>query len=132
MELTILLSKVFGLYFLIIGVILLFRRSFFRTVVNMFVEEPALRFMMGVIMLLGGLFFVVSHQDWSDFNTGFISLLGWLVVIKALFYLNLSNGAMRKWVSWYKMGGVHGLIAALVYIALGVYLVNFSFNFGLI
>jgi hypothetical protein len=128
MELTILLSKVFGLYFLIVGATLLFRRSFFRSVVNLFVEEPALRFMMGALMLFGGLFMVISHQDWSDFNTSVISLLGWLVVIKALFYLNLSNATVKRWVAWYKVGGVYGLVAALVHISLGLYLVNFSFG----
>lgn len=126
MELTILLSKVFGLYFIIIGVILLFRRGHFRSIVNLFVEEPVLRFMMGVIMLIGGLFLVVSHQDWSNFSAGLISLMGWLVLLKALFYINLSNSTMRKWTGWYKIGGIYGLIAALVYIALGIYLVNFS------
>lgn len=128
MELTILLSKVFGLYFLIIGVILLFRRGYFRTVVNSMIEEPALRFITGVLMLIGGLFFVVSHQDWTDVNTRIISILGWLVVIKSLFYLNMSNSGTRKWVSWYKVGGVHGFIAALVYIVLGLYLTNFAFG----
>lgn len=128
MELTILLSKVFGLYFLAIGAILLFRRGYFRSVVNNIVEEPALRFITGVMMLLGGLFFVVSHQDWTDVNTRIISILGWLVVIKSLFYLNASNSGMRKWTGWFKIGGMTGTIAALVYVALGLYLVNFSFG----
>ena len=128
MELTILLSKVFGLYFTIMGVLLLFRRSYFRHVVTMMAEQPALRFITGVLMLLGGLFFVVSHQDWSDINTRIISVLGWLVVIKSLFYLNSSNSAMKHWTSWHKIGGAYGAIVALVYIVLGAYLVNFSFN----
>ena len=127
MELTILLSKVFGVYFLVMGVFLLFRRGWFKTVVTAFIEAPALRFMMGLIMLVGGLFLILSHQDWSSFAPGFISFLGWAVTLKALLYMNLSNSGVRKWTGWYKMGGVHGLIAALFYIAVGLYLTNFAF-----
>jgi hypothetical protein len=128
MELTILLSKVFGIYFVIVGLFLILRQGHFRSIVVLFVEEPVLRFMMGIIMLIGGLFLVVSHQDWSDFNAGFISLLGWLVLFKALLYLNLSNSAVRKWTGWFKIKGVAGTVAGLVYIALGVYLANFAFG----
>jgi hypothetical protein len=128
MELTILLSKVFGLYFLIMGVLLLFRRSYFRHVVNMMTEQPALRFITGLMMLFGGLFFVVSHQDWSDVNARIISILGWMVLIKSLFYLNSSNSTMKHWTSWQKIGGAYGAIVALVYIALGLYLANYSFG----
>jgi uncharacterized membrane protein len=128
MELTILLSKVFGLYFLIMGVLLLFRRSYFRHIVTMMVEQPALRFITGVLILLGGLFFVVSHQDWTDVNTRIISILGWMVVIKSLFYLNFSNSTMKHWTSWHKIGGPYGALVALVYMTLGLYLVNYSFG----
>src|SRR3989338_4766292 len=127
MELTILLSKVFGIYFLVMGVFLLFRRGFFKSVVVAFVEAPVLRFMMSIIMLIGGLFLIVSHQDWSGFAPGFISLLGWVVTVKALVYMNLSNNAVRKWTGWFKVGGMPGLAAGLLYIALGLYLTNFGY-----
>ncbi|MEK7175914.1 MAG: hypothetical protein AAB695_00885 [Patescibacteria group bacterium] len=128
MELTILLSKVFGFYFIIVGALLLFRRGYFKSIVNLFVEEPVLRFMMGIIMLVSGLFLVVSHQDWSNFVTGFISLLGWAVIVKALLYMNLSNSSVRKWTSWFKINSSYGIIAALLYVALGLYLTNFGYG----
>lgn len=128
MELTILLSKVFGFYFIIVGALLLFRRGYFKSIVNLFVEEPVLRFMMGIIMLVSGLFLVVSHQDWSNFVTGFISLLGWAVIVKALLYMNLSNSSVRKWTGWFKINSSYGIIAALLYVALGLYLTNFGYG----
>jgi hypothetical protein len=126
MELTILLSKVFGIYFLVMGIIVLFRRGFFKSLVNVIVEEPALRFTMGVIGFIGGLFMIVSHQDWSNFAAGVISALGWIIAVKSLLYMNLSNSGVRKWVGWYKLGGAHGFVIALIYIALGLYLSNFA------
>ena len=127
MELTILLSKVFGIYFVVVGLMLVLHRGLFKSVVSSFAETPALRFMMGLIMLIGGIFLIVSHQDWSNFASGFISVLGWLVAVKALVYMNLSNNAVRRWTGWYKVGGVYGLVAGLLYIALGLYLTNFAF-----
>ena len=127
MELTILLSKVFGIYFLAMGLFLIFHRGFFNTVVSSFAETPALRFVMGLIMLIGGLFLIVSHQDWSNFVAGFISFLGWAVAVKALLYMNLSNNGVRRWTGWFKVGGVYGLLAGLLYVALGFYLTNFGY-----
>ncbi|MBX4181304.1 hypothetical protein KW807_00370 [Candidatus Parcubacteria bacterium] len=126
MELTILLSKVFGIYFIVMGFILLFRRGFFRSIVNLFVEEPALRFVMGIIMLFAGLFMVLTQQDWSTFATGVISFLGWALIVKALLYMNLSNSGVRKWVSGFKVHGAYGLVAGLLALLLGLYLTNFA------
>jgi len=127
MELTILLSKVFGIYFLVMGLFLVFHRGWFKTVVSSFAEMPALRFMMGLVMLIGGLFLIVSHQDWSSFAAGFISFLGWAVAVKALLYMNLTNNGVRRWTGWFKVGGAYGLVAGLLYIALGLYLTNFGY-----
>ena len=128
MELTILLSKVFGIYFLVVGVLMLFRQGYFKHVVDMFVDQPVLRFMMGIIMLIGGIFMVVSHQDWSNLPTGFISLLGWMVVVKALLYMNLSNRAVKKWTEPFTKHNVLNAVRSLLVIVIGLYLTNFSFG----
>ncbi len=127
MELTILLSKVFGIYFLVMGALLLLRRGMFKSVVTAFAEAPALRFMMGLILFIGGIFMVVSHQDWSSFSAGFVSFLGWAVGVKGLLYMNLSNGAVKKWAGFAKLNGPYAWVAGLLYIALGLYLTNFAF-----
>lgn len=129
MELTILLSKVFGIYFVVMGIFMVSRRGWFKAVVTAFVESPALRFMMGIIMLFGGVFMIVSHQDWSNFSSGFISFLGWAVAVKAVLYMNLSNNMVKK-LSWAKVQGTYGWVAGLLCLALGLYLLNFSFDFG--
>ncbi len=126
MELTILLSKVFGIYFTVMGVFLLFRRSYFRSIVNLVVEQPALRFMVGIIMFIASVFVIVSHQDWSSFNAGFISFLGWAGAVKSLLYMNLPNHAIKK-LAWLKTSGTYGWIVSVLCIVLGLYLLNFAF-----
>ena len=127
MELTILLSKVFGIYYLVIGLLMVLRRGWFKSVVNAFMDAPALRFMMGIIMLFGGLFILVSHQDWSSFSSVFISFLGWAVTVKGLLYMNLSNNAAKK-LAWMKSSNKYGWIVGLLALALGLYLTNFAFS----
>ncbi|MSR87674.1 MAG: hypothetical protein EXS69_00680 [Candidatus Zambryskibacteria bacterium] len=127
MELTILLSKVFGVYFVVMGVFVLLRREWFKAVVTSFAEVPALRFVMGMFMFFGGVFMIVSHQDWSNFSSGFISFLGWAVALKALLYMNLSNIAIKKF-TWLKTSDKYGWIMGLLSLALGLYLSNFAFG----
>ncbi|MEK7147766.1 MAG: hypothetical protein AAB758_00550 [Patescibacteria group bacterium] len=127
MDLTILLSKVFGIYYVMIGVFMLIRRGWFKSVITQFVEEPALRFMIGILMFFGGIFMIVSHQDWSNFSSGFISFLGWAVTVKGILYMNLSNNAFRK-MAWIKANGKYGWILGLISLALGIYLLNFAYT----
>lgn len=128
MELTILLSKVFGLYYLVVGLMMLLRRGWFKSVVTAFVESPALRFFAGILMLIGGFFIIVSHQDWSNLPAGFISLLGWAIAVKAILYMNLSNNAVKKWTGWFKINGVSGVVWSLLVVVIGLYLTNFGFG----
>ncbi|MCI0597671.1 hypothetical protein L0Y34_01175, partial [Candidatus Parcubacteria bacterium] len=65
MELTILLAKVFGLYLLVAGVAILFRRRHVMLAVAAFVEDKSARLIAGLIALLAGLFLVNTHNDWS-------------------------------------------------------------------
>jgi len=127
MDLTILLSKVFGIYFIVVGLTMLIHHSQLKSLTRNFVEEPMLRYLFGAFMLIGGVFLIVAHQDWSTTPSSFISLLGWLTVLKALLYMNLSNGALRKWINGaYKIG--YPWWGAFLVLSLGAYLLNFGYG----
>ena len=127
MELTILLSKVFGIYFLIVAVVMFIRHNYMKTLLSSFIEQPMLRFLMGSVILLGGIFLVVSHQDWSTLPAAFISLLGWLTMAKGVLYMSLSNRAVQKWVNFMYHKGGYGWWGSFLALALGLYLTNFVF-----
>ena len=128
MELTFLLSKVFGIYFIVVALVMLFRRNYLRSVLSNFAEEPMLRFMMGIILLLGGTFLVVSHNDWSSLPASLISLIGWLTMIKSALYLSLSRESMSRWINWYYLEHGYGWWGIVIALVLGVYLVNAGFS----
>jgi hypothetical protein len=128
MDLTILLSKVFGIYFILVSFVIILRHSFLKSILKNFVEEPMLRFLIGSLMLIGGIFIIVSHQDWSSLPSSFISLIGWLTTIKALLYMSLSNNAVRKWVNSFYIKGYYQVWAPLLALGLGLYLLNYGYG----
>jgi len=129
MELTILLSKVFGIYLITMGLVMIIRRDHFMFIVNTFPEERLLRFMVGIIMFVAGVFLILQHNDWSSLPAGLVSLLGWMMALKALVYMNLSDRAIKKWIGLVNVPSRY-IWGGLISILLGIYLINFSFGLG--
>ncbi len=127
MELTILLAKVFGLYLIIGGASIMLRERYFMPVVGAFVEERLTRLVVGILELLGGLFLVVSHTDWSSVPAGIITAFGWVLVIEGTLYLLLPDESVEKLIKamnskyWYILGGALAIF-------LGTYLAGFGFG----
>jgi len=124
---TILLAKVLGLFLIIAGAAIMFRKRYFVPVIGEFVEERLTRMLMGILELLAGLFLAVAHTDWSSLPAGIISALGLALVIEGTAYLLLPDRAMG-WVirtfnvrAWYVCGGALAIL-------LGAYLAAFGFG----
>jgi uncharacterized membrane protein HdeD (DUF308 family) len=127
MELTILLSKVFGIYLIIGGVAYVTRKKFFMSVVHDFVGEKMLRVILATVEIIAGLFLIFNHNVWGSLTEGIVSLIGWLLVVEGTFYLIMPDSIIRAVVkifnksAWYVGGGVLSVVA-------GVYLLNFAYN----
>lgn len=128
MELTILLSKVFGAYLVIGGLAYVLRQKFFMAVVHHFVEERMLRVVLAIAELVVGLFIIFGHNVWETLPQTIVSLIGWLMLLEGIFYLFMPDKVVRKVVktfnttAWYVGGGVVSIIA-------GLYLLNSAFGF---
>ena len=127
METTIFLSQVLGLFLVIVGAAVLYRKQYLVPVIGEFVEERLTRMIMGVLELLAGLFLVLAHTDWSSLPAGIITAIGYLLVVEGTAYLLLPDSIMR-WVIrtfnvrlWYHLGGTLAIL-------LGVYLCFFGFG----
>jgi hypothetical protein len=127
MLLTILLSKVFGLYMLIAGVAVLTRRRQILLAIGALVEDKSARLVVGLMTLLIGLFVVNLHNVWETLPTALVSLFGWLAVLKGIGYLFLKESTLDGLVKYFynrKWFVVDGAIAVLV----GLYLAGFGFG----
>lgn len=111
METTLFLAKVIGLYFLVIGLHMALRGKELRLMFEAFAENRALTYLTSVFALILGLLLVVSHNVWVAGWPVIVTLLSWLVLIKAIAYLLLPFSAMAGVVkafnrpAWFTAGG---------------------------
>ncbi|MFQ5540917.1 MAG: hypothetical protein ACE5F4_01585 [Candidatus Paceibacteria bacterium] len=128
MELTILLSQVFGIYLIIVGAAIMLRKRYFIPVFASFVDERLTRALVAIAELITGLFLILTHNVWTSLPAGIISFAGWALAVEGTLYLLLSDNAVEKLFrvfnvkSWYIAGGI-------ISIALGIYLAGFGFGY---
>lgn len=127
MELTILLSKILGLYMLIAGLAIFVNRRHILLAVVGLAHERGAQVIGGVIALLFGLLIVNIHNDWSTLPAALVSVIGWLGIVKGVFYLFMPQAKIDKVLkslterSWYTIDGI-------VAIAAGLYLAGFGYG----
>lgn len=125
--LTIVLAKIIGWYLLLIGFIFLIRRKTMMSVVSDLIKNRPLVYIVCILELVAGLSLVSVHNLWSTGLEMVVSLVGWLMLFEALFYLLMPYRRIEKVVrqfnrpTWYISSGVIAII-------FGAYLVNFAFG----
>ena len=127
MELTLLLAKVFGLYMLFGGILVLMRPRYIMLAVAALIEDKSLRLVFGIIGILLGLLLVNTHNTWNTLPEILVSLIGWAALVKSVMYLFLKESTMDKIVKmfmdrkWYVIDGI-------VAILFGAYLANYGYG----
>ncbi len=127
METTLFLAKVFGLYLLVMGVAVPLRRKVLGAMAAAFADSPPAVYLASVLALILGLVLVVSHNIWVAGWPLAITLLSWLVLLKALAFLLLPFDATARAVGWFNRPGCF-VAGAAVSIALGLFLAGKGFQ----
>lgn len=83
MGMTEFFAQFYGLYLLIIVLLMMARRDSFRQVVKV-VEDKKSAVLSGFIALLIGLATVILHQEWVLGEKVVITVIGWLVLAKGI------------------------------------------------
>lgn len=128
MDLSIFLAKLFGLYFLIAGGIIMLRQKSFMPIVTEFFGSKALIMLMGVVELVAGLAIAIAHPTLTPDWRGVITLIGWTMVVEGIIYLSSPYTKLSRFMrhfntpTWYTSGG-------LVAVVLGAYLAGKGFGF---
>lgn len=84
MSMSIFLAKLFGLYFIIAGLMALIRYKTLRQVLDGFVENRALMFITSILTTIMGLLLVLNHNLWQSDWRVVITVISWLALIKGL------------------------------------------------
>lgn len=122
------LTKLFGLYFLIAGVIMLIRRTSVVPALREFAAHSGIHFILGAIELVAGLALVIAYPTVSLDVPGAFSLIGYMMIIESLIYLALPVKTVQRVIRafsrpvWFISGGV-------IAVAVGVYLTGIGFGY---
>lgn len=96
MTLSLYLGRVFGIYFIIAGFLYLFRRDFLRKAAFQIFEMESLLVLTGLINILIGLLVILGHPVWVMHWETAITLLGYLILLKGLIRLFISQRIDKK------------------------------------
>src|ERR1019366_5648509 len=87
---TLFLSRLIGLYCILIALSMMTRRQATVETVTALVQNPSMTLILGVITLAAGLAMVLAHNIWSGSALAVVvTLVGWMALLKSLFFLFL-------------------------------------------
>lgn len=81
------LAKLIGLYMLIQGITLFLRASDLKGIAKEFMHSPLMQIFGGSMAVIAGLLIVMNHNVWDTYWQSFISLFGWLALLKGVMLL---------------------------------------------
>lgn len=121
MEITIFLAQVIGWYLVIVSLFVLFRQDQLRGVMGDILAQRALLFFIAIVTVILGLLLVISHNVWVLGWPVIVTVIGWLVLISGLLRLVIPEALVRMG-QWWLANPTYLLIAAVIYLVIGVYL----------
>ncbi len=127
MDLSIFFAKLFGLYFLIAGVIVMYRQRSLMPSVTEIIGSRPLIMTVAFGQLLAGLALIISHPIFTSDWRGLITMIGAWIVLEAMIYLMMPYGKVSKILkkfnnpTWYTSGG---FLAVMI----GAYLTGIGFG----
>jgi len=128
MELSLLLAKIFGIYFIIEGILLILRTKMIRQMVDDFVKSSPMVYIAGFVLTILGLILVLSHNVWAWQWELAITILSWLLLLKGVFYFFSSKRFLGKLVHTFDHRGVY-LVGGLLTLVAGIMLAYVGFTF---
>jgi len=126
---TIFLSRLIGLYCIVIALSMMTRRQASVETVTALLQNSSMMLIVGIITLAAGLAVVLAHNIWSGGAlVVVVTLVGWMTLIKSLSFLFLSPeveaGLFLRQLHYQEFFYLYGAIS----LALGVYLTYGGFK----
>lgn len=124
---SVFLAEFLGFYVLIVSAVFILKYESFAEYARDFARDRSLRYTVAFIELAAGIAIVMTHNIWQLSYRGVVTVIGWMMLLEAIFHLVASEEHESKiieamddefyWISF-------GILSAL----LGLYLVTQGFN----
>jgi hypothetical protein len=123
------LSRLLGLYCLVIAVAMLGQRQATVVTVGELLHDRPLMYLLGVLCAFAGLAMVLVHNVWSGGPaTVLVTLIGWLTLLKGIVFVGLEPmQTATLYLAQLRFGQLYPLYA-LVTLVLGAYLCYAGFG----
>lgn len=123
-----LLAQLLGIYFIIVGGIVLYRRRSLMPAVSQLAANRALLLFLALSEILAGLAIALTYPNITPNADGLIAIIGWVLLVEGVLYLAMPARAVQRFVkkfntdTWYGTGGAISVI-------MGIYLAGTGFGF---
>lgn len=126
---TIFLSRLIGLYCIVIALSMMTRKQATVETVNALLQNPSMMLIVGIITLATGLAIVLAHNIWSGSTLAVVvTLVGWITLLKSLSLLflppEMETGLFLRHLHYQQLFYLYGAIS----LVLGVYLTYSGFK----
>jgi hypothetical protein len=126
---TLFLSRLIGLYCIVIALSMMTRRQATVETVTALLQNPSMMLIVGVVTLAAGLVMVLTHNIWSGGALAVVvTLVGWITLIKSLFFLfvppEMETGLFLRQLHYQQLFYLYGAIS----LVLGAYLTYNGFK----
>ena len=95
MDTAIFIAQLLGLFFMVIGVAMIFNPAHYQTAFRTFVKDPVMIFWAGGLNLLVGYLILRSHNEWTSDWSVLITIIGWAALLKACLLLVFPDQAKK-------------------------------------
>lgn len=109
------------------GIAILAKREELRRSVEDYVGNSTFVFVTSLLAMLIGLNFVVQQRVWDDTWETVITLIGWLILTKAMIVMFMPNDVLRKVVRHFNRPENY-VIKGVAWIVLGAYLAMLGYG----
>ena len=122
------LAQTLGLYFVILGALVILRQSSMLKVFSGLTKSPLALYLLALLELAAGIMLTVAYPTVGTDVPGVLSIIGYMLIVEGIFYLGVPLGLSRKFINkfntsqWYVAGGVAA-------IALGSYLAGMGYGY---
>ncbi len=87
MEVSILISKIFGTIYLALGIGLLVSKDYYKNMFDKLFDNSPVIYLVGFILVVLGWVMIYNHNTFNNDWTDIITVMSWLVLLKGILLL---------------------------------------------
>ena len=116
MGVSLLIARIFGPCFMIVGLGMFLNPAFFQNVMDDFVKSAALVFFGGMASLVLGFLVVLVHNVWSGWPVLITLFFGWAAIIKGIWIIVFPDSVVKLLQAYKKNKVLYMLHSVLAFV----------------